>query len=89
MTEQTTAGDAASSATTATAIHYDRDEHGIVTLTMDDPNSPVNLMNAAFEASLRVVVDRLYAEVDEVRGVILASAKKTFFAGGEIGRAHV
>lgn len=70
--------------TDASAIRYDRDEQGIVTLTMDDPNGSVNLMNAAFEASLKAVVDRLYDEVDEVRGVILTSAKKTFFAGGDL-----
>lgn len=70
--------------TTVTAIHYDRDTHGIVTLTMDEPGGPVNLMNAVFGTSLKVVVDRLYAEAEEVRGVILASAKKTFFAGGDL-----
>lgn len=70
--------------TLATAIRYERDADGIVTLTMDDPSGSVNLMNAAFEASLRSVVDRLYDEVDQVRGVILASAKKTFFAGGDL-----
>ncbi len=69
---------------TQSAIHYHRDEQGIVTLTLDDPGGSVNLMNAAFESSLREVVDRLTAEIDEVRGVILASAKKTFFAGGDL-----
>ena len=72
------------SAALATAIRYERDAHGIVTLTMDDPSGSVNLMNAAFEASLRSVIDRLYAEIDQVRGVIIASAKKTFFAGGDL-----
>lgn len=70
--------------TPASAIRYERDADGIVTLTMDDPSGSVNLMNAAFEAALRSVVDRLYEEVDQVRGVILSSAKKTFFAGGDL-----
>lgn len=70
--------------TSANAIRYERGADGLVTLTMDDPHGSVNLMNAAFEASLRSVVDRLYEEVDQVRGVILSSAKKTFFAGGDL-----
>ncbi len=69
---------------TESTIRYERDDEGVVTLTMDDPSGSVNLMNAAFEASLTEAVDRLYAELDEVRGVILASAKKTFFAGGDL-----
>ena len=32
----------------ASAIRYERDAEGIVTLTMDDPNGSVNLMNEAF-----------------------------------------
>ena len=68
------------------AIRYERDAEGIVTLTMDDPNGSVNLMNEAFKSSLRQVVDRLYGELDQVTGVILASAKKTFFAGGDLER---
>ena len=29
-------------------IRYERDDEGIVTLTMDDPSGSVNLMNEAF-----------------------------------------
>src|SRR5918995_3401495 len=29
-------------------------------------------------------VDRLYDEADDVKGVVVASAKKTFFAGGNL-----
>lgn len=68
----------------APAIRYERDGHGIVTLTLDDPGGSVNLMNEAFEISLHQVVDRLYEERDEVRGVIVTSAKKTFFAGADL-----
>ena len=68
------------------AIRYERDAEGIVTLTLDDPNGSVNLMNEAFKNSLKQVVDRLYGELDQVTGVILASAKKTFFAGGDLER---
>lgn len=67
-----------------TAIRYERDAEGVVTLTMDDPANAVNLMNAAFIDSLGVVVDRLYTERADITGVILASAKKSFFAGGDL-----
>ena len=41
-------------------------------------------MNAAYVASMPATVDRLEAERDEITGVIITSAKKTFFAGGDL-----
>ena len=41
-------------------------------------------MNQAFRDSLAAVTDRLEAEKDTIRGVIITSAKKTFFAGGDL-----
>ncbi|NLA66318.1 MAG: 3-hydroxyacyl-CoA dehydrogenase [Leucobacter sp.] len=70
--------------TTESAIRYDRDDHGIVTLTIDNPRGSVNVMDRLFERSLKAAVDRIYAEGDDVTGVILVSAKKTFFAGGDL-----
>ena len=34
-------------------ISYERDDDGIVTLTMDDPSSSANTMNPAYAASMR------------------------------------
>ncbi|MEL4154812.1 3-hydroxyacyl-CoA dehydrogenase NAD-binding domain-containing protein [Corynebacterium bovis] len=67
-------------------ITWDLGSDGVLTLTMDDPNQPVNTMNALFAPSLHETVDRLAAAVEagEVTGVILTSAKKTFFAGGDL-----
>ena len=65
-------------------IGWERDADGIVTLTMDDPAQRANTMNAAFQDSLGPSVDRLYAEQDGITGVILTSAKDTFFAGGDL-----
>ncbi|SFC45508.1 3-hydroxyacyl-CoA dehydrogenase NAD-binding domain-containing protein [Streptomyces aidingensis] len=65
-------------------IRWDRDEQGVVTLTLDDPAQSANTMNAAFAASLARAVDRLEAERADLRGVIVTSAKKTFFAGGDL-----
>ncbi|GEP36231.1 fatty oxidation protein FadB [Nocardioides szechwanensis] len=72
------------STTTETAVHYERDADGIVTLTLDDPSSSANTMNELYISSMKTAVDRLYDEVDDVTGVVVASAKKTFFAGGNL-----
>lgn len=65
-------------------IRFDRDSNGIVTLTMDAKGQPVNTMNAAFRQALSAVSQRLVKEKAEVKGVIWASAKDTFFAGGDL-----
>lgn len=61
-----------------------QDEAGIVTLTMDDPTQPVNTMNEVFWTSLQATVERLEAEKADITGVIITSAKRTFFAGGDL-----
>lgn len=70
--------------TEATTIRWEQDDTGIVTLVLDDPTQSANTMNAAFRASLAAIADRLEAEKDGIRGVVLTSAKKTFFAGGDL-----
>lgn len=69
---------------TQTAVRYERDSDGIVTLTLDDPNQSANTMNDLYISSMKAAVDRLYDEQDDVTGVVVASAKKTFFAGGDL-----
>ncbi|MBL7500629.1 enoyl-CoA hydratase/isomerase family protein [Frankia sp. CNm7] len=71
---------------TSSAIRYSRGADGIVTLTMDDPDAPVNTMNDNFMLGLREAVDRLESERADVVGVLLTSAKKSFFAGGDLNR---
>ncbi len=66
------------------AVHYQRDEDGIVTLTMDDPTASANTMNEIYQRSMQAAVERLHAEQEQVTGVVVASAKKTFFAGGNL-----
>ncbi|MFF0014026.1 3-hydroxyacyl-CoA dehydrogenase NAD-binding domain-containing protein [Streptomyces sp. NPDC005374] len=70
--------------TQSTTIRWEQDRTGVVTLVIDDPNQSANTMNQAFRDSLAVITDRLEAEKDTVRGVIITSAKKTFFAGGDL-----
>src|SRR5690349_10403672 len=70
--------------TQSTTIRWEQDRTGVVTLVLDDPDQSANTMNQAFRDSLAVITDRLEAEKDSIRGIILTSAKKTFFAGGDL-----
>ncbi|MGA5648429.1 3-hydroxyacyl-CoA dehydrogenase NAD-binding domain-containing protein [Streptomyces seoulensis] len=70
--------------TESTTIRWEQDDTGVVTLVLDDPGQSANTMNQAFRESLAVITDRLEAEKDSIRGIILTSAKKTFFAGGDL-----
>jgi 3-hydroxyacyl-CoA dehydrogenase/enoyl-CoA hydratase/3-hydroxybutyryl-CoA epimerase len=65
-------------------IRWDQDDDGVVILTLDDPNQSANTMNAAYGESIRETADRLEAEKDSITGVVVTSAKKTFFAGGDL-----
>ncbi|NLE81664.1 MAG: 3-hydroxyacyl-CoA dehydrogenase [Rhodococcus sp.] len=69
---------------TENMIGWEKDSDGIVVLTMDDPNQGANTMNDLYKSSMRATVDRLEAEKDDITGVVLTSAKKTFFAGGDL-----
>jgi 3-hydroxyacyl-CoA dehydrogenase/enoyl-CoA hydratase/3-hydroxybutyryl-CoA epimerase len=68
----------------ATTIRWEQDADGIVTLVLDDPDQSANTMNAAFADSLDAVLDRLEAEIEQITGVIVTSAKRAFFAGGDL-----
>jgi 3-hydroxyacyl-CoA dehydrogenase / enoyl-CoA hydratase / 3-hydroxybutyryl-CoA epimerase len=63
-------------------IRWEQGADGIVVLTLDDPEQSANTMNAAYVESMASTVDRLEAERDDITGVVITSAKKTFFAGG-------
>ena len=69
---------------TDSAVKYDRGDDGIVVLTLDDPTASANTMNDLYKDSMHAAVDKLYAEKDDVTGVVITSAKKTFFAGGNL-----
>ncbi|MBI3692913.1 MAG: enoyl-CoA hydratase/isomerase family protein, partial [Mycolicibacterium aromaticivorans] len=65
-------------------IQWDQDADGIVTLTLDDPTGSANVMNEHYTESMNKAVERLVAEKDSITGVVITSAKKTFFAGGDL-----
>jgi 3-hydroxyacyl-CoA dehydrogenase/enoyl-CoA hydratase/3-hydroxybutyryl-CoA epimerase len=66
------------------AVRWDKDSDGIVVLTLDDPTASANTMNELYKESMAAAVARLEQEKDEITGVVVTSAKKTFFAGGDL-----
>jgi 3-hydroxyacyl-CoA dehydrogenase/enoyl-CoA hydratase/3-hydroxybutyryl-CoA epimerase len=73
--------------TTTEAVRYEKDG-AIATLVLDDPSQSANTMNQAYVESMEKAVDALAADVaadaDAIQGVVITSAKKTFFAGGDL-----
>ena len=65
------------------AIQYQKTEDYIVILTFDSPNQSANTMNADFRTALEEVAAQLQAD-EQIAGIIFRSAKKTFFAGGDL-----
>lgn len=63
-------------------FQYEKDADGIVTVTMD-MTGPVNSMSAEFNPVMKETVEKLEKE-EGLTGVVFASAKKTFFAGGDL-----
>ncbi|MEW6703754.1 MAG: 3-hydroxyacyl-CoA dehydrogenase NAD-binding domain-containing protein [Pseudomonadota bacterium] len=65
-------------------IRYDLAADGIATLTFDEPGSPVNTMTPQWQADMADAAAQLQRDRDRIRGVLLASAKSTFFAGADL-----
>lgn len=66
------------------AVRYERGDDAIVNLVLDDPAQSANTMNEAYATSMAAAVKRLVSEKDDIVGVMVTSAKKTFFAGGDL-----
>ncbi len=61
---------------------YEKDADNIVTITMD-MTGPVNAMNAEYHEAMSETIAKVEAETN-LAGVVFASAKKVFFAGGDL-----
>jgi 3-hydroxyacyl-CoA dehydrogenase/enoyl-CoA hydratase/3-hydroxybutyryl-CoA epimerase len=59
-------------------------EDGIATLTFDEPGSPVNTMSLQWQEDVTEAVKQVLADQASIRGIVLASAKSTFFAGADL-----
>ena len=64
------------------SFKYEKDASNIVTVTMDMRGS-VNAINDEFIEAMRSTLDKLQAE-ENLAGVVITSAKKTFIAGGDL-----
>ena len=68
----------------SSTIRWQRDPDGVVLLTLDDPSGSANTLTRAFVNDLADTVARLQRARDEIAGVVITSAKQTFFAGGDL-----
>jgi 3-hydroxyacyl-CoA dehydrogenase / enoyl-CoA hydratase / 3-hydroxybutyryl-CoA epimerase len=66
------------------AVRWERGDDGIAVVVLDDPARSANTLNEAYVAGMEEVLEGLAAARDELRGVLVTSAKKTFFAGGDL-----
>jgi 3-hydroxyacyl-CoA dehydrogenase/enoyl-CoA hydratase/3-hydroxybutyryl-CoA epimerase len=57
---------------------------GIALLTFDEQGSPVNTMSLQWQNDLSSVTQQVLADQAQIKGIVLASAKKTFFAGADL-----
>lgn len=57
---------------------------GIATLTFDEPGSPVNTMCLQWQQDLTEATQQVLKDKEAIRGIVLASAKSTFFAGADL-----
>ncbi|WP_148862381.1 3-hydroxyacyl-CoA dehydrogenase NAD-binding domain-containing protein [Marinobacter fonticola] len=71
-----------------TAIRYDIDDKNILTLTIDMPGQSANTMNAAFREALADTLARIEHDLGTLKGIIVTSGKKTFFAGGDLNELY-
>ena len=65
------------------AFNYEKDSKNIVTITMDMDGRSANVINGEFSNLWIEAMERLENE-KKLAGVIVASAKKTFLAGGDL-----
>jgi 3-hydroxyacyl-CoA dehydrogenase/enoyl-CoA hydratase/3-hydroxybutyryl-CoA epimerase len=66
------------------AVRWERGGDGIAIVTLDDPGRSANTMNDHYREAMGEVVAEIVAAKDDLVGVIVTSAKKTFFAGGDL-----
>lgn len=64
------------------------DAAGVAVITMDMPGQAVNTMNDAYAGLMGTTLHALRAGIRQgsIKGLVLTSAKKTFFAGGDIAK---
>ena len=56
----------------------------VVTLTFDEPGASVNTLSLQWQDDLTQATAQIVRDQDAIKGIILASAKSTFFAGSDL-----
>ena len=64
-------------------LHYALTD-GIATITFDEQGSPVNTMGLQWQDDFSAAVEQVVKDQGAIKGIVLASAKKTFFAGADL-----
>ncbi|MDH4480622.1 MAG: 3-hydroxyacyl-CoA dehydrogenase NAD-binding domain-containing protein [Rhodoferax sp.] len=64
-------------------IQYELQD-GIATVTFDEPGSPVNTMCAQWKDDMHALTAQVLQDKEAIRGILLTSAKSTFFAGADL-----
>ena len=64
-------------------IRYDL-ANGIATITFDEQGSPVNTMCLQWQDDLDAIAAQVVEDKAQLKGIVLASAKSTFFAGADL-----
>jgi 3-hydroxyacyl-CoA dehydrogenase / enoyl-CoA hydratase / 3-hydroxybutyryl-CoA epimerase len=70
-----------------TAVKFDKDANGIVTLTLDMPGRSMNVLNEELTRPFAEAIARIEADAG-IKGVILTSGKKEFLAGADIDKVY-
>ncbi|MDB5986733.1 MAG: 3-hydroxyacyl-CoA dehydrogenase [Nevskia sp.] len=66
-----------------TAVKFEQDADGIVTLTLDMPGRSMNVLNDELSAPLAAAIAQIESDA-AIKGVIITSGKKEFLAGADI-----
>jgi 3-hydroxyacyl-CoA dehydrogenase / enoyl-CoA hydratase / 3-hydroxybutyryl-CoA epimerase len=68
-----------------TAVQFNQDADGIVTLTLDMPGRSMNVLNEELTGPFSDAIAKIEADAS-IKGVIITSGKKEFLAGADIDK---
>ena len=67
------------------AVRFEKDADGIVTLTLDMPGRSMNVLNDELTRPFGEAIEKIEADAS-IKGVIITSGKKEFLAGADLER---
>ena len=70
-----------------TAVQFNKDSNGIVTLTLDMPGRSMNVLNEELTGPFADAITRIEGDAT-ITGVIITSGKKEFLAGADIEKVY-